>query len=382
LLGIGTLYDPSQARSPRAVVVYFDDTVAGPVYATQSLDGVVTLSGFAGAVQVGEAGWGGEVGTFLSGGSFPVSSLASGRTVYASKGASYAVTASADSGGTITPSGDVYSLPGGSVAFSFAARPGYVIVAVEIDGSNDPAAVVAGTYEFLNMGGDHTISVTTVPTFTVAASADSGSEITPEGSVAVMLGENMAFSFSAKPGYVIANVFVDGVNDPSAVSAGTYEFLSVDSDHTISVASVPASAPTFTVTASADSGSEITPSGSVVVASGGGMAFSFSAKPGYAIADVFVDGSSIPSAVAAGAYTFSNVDSNRSISVASSPLASDSPDGGADGPHAGPGDVSGGGESNSGVAAIVAVIVVGLALLWLFFILAKRRKEEKEEESP
>jgi muramidase (phage lysozyme) len=305
--GAGTQYAVT-ADHPRAVVVYFDDTVGGPVYATQSPVGAVTLSGFSGAVKVGASAWGGEVASILSGGSFarPASGVA-----YASQGSSHTVDASADAGSEITPSGGVGVLPGGDVAFAFFAKPGYVIVAVEIDGVNDPSAVSAGAYMFLSVGGDHTISVKTVKTFAVIASADTGSEITPSGSLAVMQGRDAMFSFSAKPGYVIANVFVDGSNDPSAVSAGAYVFLSVGGDHTISVASVQ----TFSVAASADSGAEISPSGTNAVASGSDIEFMFSAKPGYAISEVLVDGVNDPSAALAGKYRFSGVDKDHGISV-------------------------------------------------------------------
>ncbi|MDR3282293.1 MAG: leucine-rich repeat domain-containing protein [Candidatus Methanoplasma sp.] len=156
----GTQYGPSNAVSPRAIIIYYDDTVAGPVYATQSSKGAVTLSGFSGAVQIGKTAWNRDVKTIVSGESFPASSLSGAKVAYASKGISHVVVASSDSGSTITPSGSISVADRGIVTFSFSAKPGYVITAVEIDGSNDPSAVVAGTYAFTNVDSGHAISVT------------------------------------------------------------------------------------------------------------------------------------------------------------------------------------------------------------------------------
>ncbi|MDR3282037.1 MAG: hypothetical protein LBS92_00280, partial [Candidatus Methanoplasma sp.] len=158
------------------------------------------------------------------------------------------------------------------------------------------------------------------------------------------------------------------------------------------------------VAASADSGSTITPSGDVPVPNGGDATFSFSAKPGYVIVAVEIDGSKDMSAVSAGSYEFSGVASGRTISVTSKLMSTGGPNAGGDGSSGGsgsgngPGDGSGDGNENgnddgpgdgsnggdasggesgdggskgalSGTAGIIAVIIVaiavGVALLWL-----------------
>ncbi|MDR3282757.1 MAG: hypothetical protein LBS92_04005, partial [Candidatus Methanoplasma sp.] len=69
----------------------------------------------------------------------------------------------------------------------------------------------------------------------------------------------------------------------------------------------------YTVTGAADGGSVITPSGSSLVARGGSISFEFSAKPGYVISRVLVDGSPID--FSSGRHVFSNVGSNHVIAV-------------------------------------------------------------------
>ena len=72
----------------------------------------------------------------------------------------FAITASAGTGGTITPSGSVEVTPGADQAFTITADANayYVIDQVLVDGVNDPGAVAAGSYTFTGVSGTHTIA--------------------------------------------------------------------------------------------------------------------------------------------------------------------------------------------------------------------------------
>jgi hypothetical protein len=148
-----------------------------------------------------------------------------------------------------------------------------------------------------------------------------------------------------------------------------------------------------TVSASADSWSVVTPSGSVTVSLGGSVSFSFAANSGYVIADVVVDGASVPSAVASGAYTFSDVRSNHAINVTSKlAIPASGGDGsgnsggsgsgnGSDGANDGNGDSRAGDAGKEGgvsVAAVLAIIVIAIALgsLILWLVLGRRRRRD------
>jgi hypothetical protein len=74
--------------------------------------------------------------------------------------------------------------------------------------------------------------------YTITASADSNSTISPSGNVNVDSGNSQEFTFSANSGYYVSNVIVDN----SFVSTTSpYTFTDVQSDHTISVLSASTS---------------------------------------------------------------------------------------------------------------------------------------------
>jgi hypothetical protein len=267
----GTLYIVADAANPGAIVVYYDDSLGGDVYAKQSPSkGSLTLSGFPdmGAARIGTKTWIADVYdladpadyeqmvldgyalTALDGVPFPTSKLGGARTIYASFGYYYVVSASI-ANGEIAPSGDVGVVGGeirvaahGDATFEFAANPGYALRSVEIDGDGGSpkalAALATGTHTFPGVLESHTISVETERLeFVVTASADSNSTIAPAGSMGVARGGSASFAFSAGAGYAIADVVVDGASVPSAAASGSYTFDNVTSNHTISVTSAP-----------------------------------------------------------------------------------------------------------------------------------------------
>ena len=78
---------------------------------------------------------------------------------------------------------------------------------------------------------------------------------------------------------------------------------------------------TFTIQAAAGTHGTIDPLGAITVAYGDNKMFSFTPDTGYLITDVSVDGASNPGAKATGAYTFTNVTANHTISVTFAPLS-------------------------------------------------------------
>ncbi len=82
----------------------------------------------------------------------------------------YTITATAGTGGSISPSGSTSVTSGNSQSYSMAANPGYTIADVKVDGSS---VGVPSTYSFSDVTASHTISVT----FASAASLNAGSAI-------------------------------------------------------------------------------------------------------------------------------------------------------------------------------------------------------------
>jgi hypothetical protein len=233
----------------------------------------------------------------------------------------YTITASAGSNGNISPSGNITVNQGDSQTFTFTPNSGYEINQVLVDGVNNTAAVSSGSYTFMNVTTNHTISVTfkqkAVPTYIITASVGNyGGSISPSGNITVSQGGSQSFYFTPNTGYEISQVLVDGVNNTTAVSNGSYTFSNVTTNHTISVSFKQKALPNYTITASVGNyGGSISPSGNITVSQGGSQSFIFTPNVGYEIDQVLVDGVNNPTAVLYSGYTFSNVTANHSISV-------------------------------------------------------------------
>ncbi len=240
----------------------------------------------------------------------------------------FTVTATAGSGGGISPSGAQTMNAGSSQSFTITPSTGYHIADVLVDGSSVGAVT---SYEFDNLGADHTIAASfaadPVVTYTVTATAGSGGGISPSGVQTLNAGSSQSFTITPNSGYHIADVLVDG----SSVEAVTsYEFDNLSADHTIAASFAADPVVTYTVTASAGAGGNISPAGAQTLNAGSSQSFTITANTGYHIADVLVDGSSVGPVTS---YEFDNLGADHTIaaSFAADPvavLAVTSPNGG------------------------------------------------------
>jgi len=157
----------------------------------------------------------------------------------------------------------------------------------------------------------HQINVSSTPapvTYTVNASTDTGGKITPSGSISVSAGSDLAFNITSDSGYYISDVLVDGV---SAGAVSNHTFWNVSDYHSIH-ASFRVYVGNYTINATAGSGGTISPSGVVIVPSGGDQRFTITPGAGQSVSDVLVDNVSIGPVTS---YTFMNVTENRQISA-------------------------------------------------------------------
>ena len=228
---------------------------------------------------------------------------------------SYTITASADTGGSITPSGAVSVTSGGSQKFAIAAASGYQIADVVVDGASKGAVA---SYDFTNVTANHTIAASfktttsTTTSYTITASADTGGSITPSGAVSVTSGGSQKFAIAAASGYQIADVVVDGASKGAVAS---YDFTNVTANHTIAASfktTTSSTTTSYTITASAGANGSISPSGAVTVTERGKKTFKITPASGYRVADVLVDGRSVG---AVTKYTFSNVTGDHTITA-------------------------------------------------------------------
>ena len=194
----------------------------------------------------------------------------------------YNITTYTDAHSSVSPSNVTVGY-GGSQTFSFNASQGYGLN-VFVDGVSQGQI---SSYTFSNVTAVHSVNVTSaLLKYTVSASADSGSTISPCGDVSVNYGGSQLFTIQSKIGYTVTLVYVDSV-DKGVIS--NYTFSNVQANHTISVTT---SIINFTVAASAGSNGAITPNGVVSVSCGQNQTFTFAADTGYHVSQVLVDGAS------------------------------------------------------------------------------------------
>ena len=156
----------------------------------------------------------------------------------------YTITASAGTGGTISPTGTVTVSRNASRSFTITPSTGYSIDRVIVDGSSVGAV---STYTFSNVTANHTISASfkaDTTTYTITASAGTGGTISPAGTVTVSRNASRSFTITPNKGYSIDRVIVDG---SSVGAVSTYTFSNVTANHTIS-ASFKADTTKYTLT--------------------------------------------------------------------------------------------------------------------------------------
>jgi C1A family cysteine protease len=221
----------------------------------------------------------------------------------------HSISATAGSGGSISPSGNVMVLSGNSQQFTITPDNGFNISQVIVDGENKGAT---SSYLFSTVMSNHTIHAefSSIPpsSFIINASSGLGGQISPSGFIEVCYGCSQTFTISPDPGYVIHDVLVDG---GSIGAVPSHTFSNVTSNHTISSSFIVQPITTHTINASSGVGGQISPSGFIEVCHGCSQTFTINPDSGYLIHDVFVDGGSIG---AVPSHTFSNVTSNHTIS--------------------------------------------------------------------
>jgi hypothetical protein len=138
----------------------------------------------------------------------------------------------------------------------------------------------------------------------VTASTGVGGSISPLGDVSVTYGGDQLFGIVPTTGYHITSVLVNGLNMGTPSS---YLFSTVTSDQTLSATFA---IDTFTLTASANAGGSIAPSGVTAANYGGNQHYTITPDVGYALLYLLVDGGSVGFPLT---YDFTNVTANHTI---------------------------------------------------------------------
>ncbi len=256
----------------------------------------------------------GTCGGTLNGNIYTTSPITGNCTVIASFSInSNAITASAGTGGTISPTGMVPVNYGANQTFTITPNANYQIASVLVDGVSQGAIA---SYTFSNVTSSHSISATfTLNTFTIAPSAGTNGTINPATPQIVTYGSSTTFTFTPSTGYYVSSVLVDGAN---VGLPNSYTFSNVTTNHTIAVSFALGS---YTITATAGAGGTLVTGGVTIssgssqdflVSYGGSRSFTIVPNAGYSVVNVVVDG---VSQGAITSYTFNNVTANHTISA-------------------------------------------------------------------
>ncbi len=143
---------------------------------------------------------------------------------------SFTLAASAGTGGSIFPSGNIAVTQGGTQQFAISASPGYFVAEVLIDGSRIGPT---DSYTFTNVQGSHTIMAEfsiILDAYTITATSGAGGSISPSGSIQTDRGTDRTFTITPAPGFTIQAVYIDGL---FAGSIETHSFIDIIADHSI-----------------------------------------------------------------------------------------------------------------------------------------------------
>ncbi|MDT8272788.1 MAG: hypothetical protein RRA35_06315, partial [Desulfomonilia bacterium] len=236
--------------------------------------------------------------------SYTFENVTADHTISASFGLlSYAITPSAGTGGSISPSNTVMVSCGGSRTFTISPDEHYHIADVLVDGSSVGAQP---SYTFSDVDSPHTIQALfaiDTHTLTVIHTGTGLGTTTPSaGFHEYDYGTVVDLSASAS-----ASSTFDGWSGDIDVSGTS---VTMDTDKSITATFTLR---TFTITASSGENGTIDPSGSTTVTYGSDQVFTFTPDTGYEVDTVTIDGQA--TTVTGNTYTFTNVTADHTIGV-------------------------------------------------------------------
>ncbi|HEX8974735.1 MAG TPA: fibronectin type III domain-containing protein [Patescibacteria group bacterium] len=192
----------------------------------------------------------------------------------------FAITATAGVGGTVTPAGTTSVNYGAAQAYTITPNIGYGIASITVDGV---AVTPISPYTFTNVTASHAINATfSINTFTLTVSATAGGTITPSGILTANYGTGQAFTVTPSIGYHITSV-----TDNGTPMAAPYALSNITSSHMV-VANFAID--TFSLTINAGPGGTIQPLGVTILTYGVNATYTAVPDPGFHIVDVTVDG--------------------------------------------------------------------------------------------
>ena len=151
--------------------------------------------------------------------------------------ATHTIVATAGSGGSISPAGNVTVKEGQDQQFSISADSAFYTKHVLVDGRS---VGTVSRYGFTNVSASHTIEAffenDSISTYSVTATAGTGGRITPSGHLEISQGTSQIFKITPDDGYAIQHILVDGV---SLGALKEYTLENVSAPHNIEALFTP-----------------------------------------------------------------------------------------------------------------------------------------------
>jgi hypothetical protein len=201
------------------------------------------------------------------------------------EGVMYTIAASAGTGGTISPEGDVDVLEGDDKTFTITPNGCYRISEVYVD---DLPIGAVPTYTFYDVQDDHSIIAEfELITYTITTSHSEGGTINPEGPITIPCGGSQTLYIIPDPCWEIEDVIVNG---ESIGPVSDVQIVDADMDYTVYASFTQI---TYTITTDTEGCGSITPEGPITIPCGGTQDLSIIPDPCWEIEDVLVNGVSI-----------------------------------------------------------------------------------------
>jgi N-acetylneuraminic acid mutarotase len=208
----------------------------------------------------------------------------------------YQVSATAGSGGSISPSSGMVNA-GSTMTLTVTASSGYVVSSVTGCGG----ALTGNTYTTGTITANCAVTASFIAQYTVTGTAGAGGTISP-ASTTVNAGSTTMLTVTASSGYVVGSVTGCG----GTISGSTYTTGAVNANCTVTASFIAQ----YTVTGSAGNGGTISPASSTVNA-GGTSAFTVTPNSGYVISTVTGCGGTL----SGNTYTTGTINANCAVTA-------------------------------------------------------------------
>jgi len=220
----------------------------------------------------------------------------------------YTISAICGTNGTILPSGTVTVYEGSSETYTITPTLHHDIATVLINGVSNQTAVNTGTYTFSNVFSNQTIEATfKAKIYTVTFNANSGTGSMEPQNFTYGVSQALNPNTFTKPNAVFKGWNTQSTG--SGINFNDQEEMMLTYSRTL-YAQWEMLLPEFTITATATTGGEISPSGIITLVEGESQLFTISPQENFSIIDVIVNNLSIGTSEE---YLFENITENQTI---------------------------------------------------------------------